>query len=163
MKLLYLARHAAAASSEDGISDLDRPLLDKGKKNAVEEGERLGRSIKKIELFISSPARRARDTASILASSFSYQSDKILINDILYEGSNPAEVLEILSSLNSKIRSVLLCGHIPLLQLTASELTEEFSNPLPPCGIVGIALNTNHWNDIKKSDGKLIYYNYPGK
>ena len=63
MKTLLLIRHAKSSWDDPGLSDYERPLNDRGKKDAPMMAERLYERGIKIDAFISSPARRARKTA----------------------------------------------------------------------------------------------------
>ena len=67
MKDLLLLRHAKSSWEDSELSDFERPLNGRGKRDAP----RIGKLILKEKLtphfIISSPALRARDTADIVA------------------------------------------------------------------------------------------------
>lgn len=66
-KKLLLIRHAKSDWTEIGLKDFDRPLNERGLKNALEMGQRI--YIKQLipSKIISSPAVRAFSTAQIFA------------------------------------------------------------------------------------------------
>ena len=63
MKTLLLIRHAKSSWDDPGLSDYERPLNERGKKDAPAMAEKLYERGIKIDAFVTSPARRARKTA----------------------------------------------------------------------------------------------------
>ncbi len=64
MKTLIIIRHAKSSWANLGQNDEERPLNERGKKDAPEMAKRLKERGLKIDRFISSPARRAKKTAT---------------------------------------------------------------------------------------------------
>ena len=60
MKTLYLVRHAKSSWDDPGMPDRDRPLEERGERDAAKMGERWSRRHVKPQLILSSPAVRAR-------------------------------------------------------------------------------------------------------
>jgi phosphohistidine phosphatase len=60
MKTLLLIRHAKSSWNEPGLSDFERPLNDRGKKDAPEMAERLKEKGLKIDLIVSTKAVKVR-------------------------------------------------------------------------------------------------------
>ena len=77
MKQLLLIRHAKSDWNDASLSDFDRPLNNRGKTDAPVMAKRLLDKKVKIDLFISSPAKRAKKTASIFAKEYDIKKDKI--------------------------------------------------------------------------------------
>lgn len=67
MKTLYLVRHAKSSWNDPDIDDFDRPLNKRGKINAPEMAQRMVERGELPNLIISSPAKRARSTAKMMA------------------------------------------------------------------------------------------------
>jgi len=63
MKTLLLIRHAKSSRDDIALPDKDRPLDERGKRDAPKMGERLAKRDVKPDLILSSPARRALTTA----------------------------------------------------------------------------------------------------
>ena len=62
MKSLLLLRHAKSSWKDVSLSDFDRPLNDRGRKAAQLIGKELAKHKPPIDLIVSSPAVRARQT-----------------------------------------------------------------------------------------------------
>jgi hypothetical protein len=61
MKTLFLIRHAKSSWDDTALPDKDRPLGDRGRRDAPKMGKRLAKRDVKPDLILSSPARRAHD------------------------------------------------------------------------------------------------------
>lgn len=85
MRTLYFVRHGESEHNVDGLfaGDTNTPLTARGIDQAKQGGEKakhLG-----IDLIISSPLARAYDTAKIMAQQMGYETDKIMLSDLLKE------------------------------------------------------------------------------
>ena len=87
------------------LRTMERPLSDRGKRDAPRMGKRLAKRDVRIDLILSSPARRAIKTARILADQLEYQRKDIVIDDRLYPGTANA-LLEIVRGLGGKWDSI---------------------------------------------------------
>jgi probable phosphoglycerate mutase len=86
MKKIYYVRHGESESNLKEIfsGGIDNPnLTKKGREQAAAAGKTL--KDKGIQLVVSSPLIRARDTAEIIAGEIGYDKNKIVFNDLLIE------------------------------------------------------------------------------
>ena len=67
MKIVILVRHAKSSWENMYLSDHDRPLNPRGKRDAPEMGSRLKKKNINPSLMLSSTAKRARITAKKIA------------------------------------------------------------------------------------------------
>ena len=72
MKTLYIIRHAKSSWENPTMSDLDRPLNERGKRDAPRMGKRLKEKAIHPTVLISSPAKRAFGTAKRIAEVLGY-------------------------------------------------------------------------------------------
>src|SRR5436189_490239 len=86
MKTLFLIRHAKSSWDDTALPDKDRPLNDRGKRDALKMGKRLAKRDVKPDLILSSPARRALRTAEVVAKKLDYKRKHIVGDDRLYAG-----------------------------------------------------------------------------
>ncbi|MDP2894669.1 MAG: histidine phosphatase family protein, partial [Sulfurimonas sp.] len=73
MKKLYIIRHAKSSRSDETLEDFERPLNKRGKENAPMMGERLKEKGIMPGIIISSPAKRAKTTAEVIAKEIGYK------------------------------------------------------------------------------------------
>lgn len=86
MKKIYFVRHGESKANSEGIAagaEFDSPLTTKGEAQAKKMGEVL--KDKKVDLIISSPLKRALDTAKIIALEIGYEPKQIITNQIFIE------------------------------------------------------------------------------
>src|SRR5437763_1654347 len=83
MKTLFLIRHAKSSWPDPALPDKDRPLGDRGRRDARKMGKRLAKRDVKPDLILSSPARRALKTARIIAKKLDYKRKDIVAADRL--------------------------------------------------------------------------------
>ena len=85
MKTIYLVRYATAGKGKPKSPDRKRVLSKKGKNEAVQMAKKLKKNGMLPDLLISSPAKRAIQTARVFAGIFKYPKDRIVLNKTLYE------------------------------------------------------------------------------
>jgi len=162
MKKIVLIRHAKSSWDNSGLDDFERPLNPRGMKDAPEMSNILIEKIQKPDLIITSSAVRALTTANFFASAFNYPEENIIKDKTIYLASRQ-KVLEIVSKIDSKNDLIFLIGHNPTITELASFLSNATIDNLPTCAAVGIEFETNKWENISKSNSKLIFFEYPKK
>jgi len=112
MKPLFLIRHAKSSWDDTALPDKDRPLDDRGKRDAPKMGERLAKRDVKPDLILSSPAMRALTTAEIIAKKLDYKLKDIVVDDRLYAG-EADDLLNVIHKLGDKLERVMLLATTP--------------------------------------------------
>lgn len=134
MNNVLLLRHAKSSHGARDITDFDRPLAPRGKKDAA----RMGRFLKKLDLkprkVISSPARRARQTVEIFLEA-GVGRLPITWNDEFYNGTAD-DYLTALHAANKSNQAVLLVGHNPAIERAASRICGNGSVHMPAGALV---------------------------
>ncbi len=151
-KTLHIVRHGKALQSSGSISDIDRPLAEKGILNNIMMAKRLKSHYSVPDLIISSPAERALHTAHIFARLLEYSSAKVQVDDTLYMKGEDA-MLEIIENLPDEINSVMLVGHNPDQSYLAGMFLPSIIN-IPTSGVVSVHFETNHWDAIGHANAK---------
>lgn len=157
-KTLYLVRHAKSSWKFPDLSDFERPLNSRGKRDAPFMGELLAKQNILPDLIISSPAKRAISTAEIIAGKIGYNFDSIVHESDLYLASS-GTIVEILAQLNSE-NSVMIFGHNPGLTVFNNLISDKYIENIPTCGIVALKLH-NGWKEIKPKTAVQIFFDFP--
>lgn len=160
MKKLYLIRHAKSDWSNPALDDFDRPLNNRGKKNASLIGRLLHKKDIHPDLIISSPAYRARETTRKIAKKISYKNE-IMYNENIYESSLKT-ILEIVNFIEDEYDEVFIVGHNPGLNMLAFYLI-DFNDNLPTVGVLEIEFDCESWREVNKKNAKLVSFEYPKK
>ncbi len=147
MKTLHIVRHGKALQDYQSISDIDRPLVEKGICNNIAIATRIKEKFDTPELIISSPAARTLHTAHIFARVLNYPSGKVQVDDALYMNGEDA-ALDILYGLPDHIHSVMLVGHNPDFSYLANMFIRPITRSLPTSGVASIFFDATEWKDI---------------
>jgi phosphohistidine phosphatase len=157
-RLICLVRHGKAAPKDVGLSDLERSLVLDG----ISESARVARSLnlKRIpfDLFMSSPADRALETAHIFAEYLGYPVLKIQIVPALYEDSSPTGLIAAVKKLGDRIGRVALFGHNPHFAGLATHLIPELDREIAKGGAMGISTKIRTWSQLRKGCGRFEFY-----
>jgi phosphohistidine phosphatase len=160
MKTLIIIRHAKSSWANIGQDDKERPLNERGKKDAPEMAKRLKDRDLKIDLFASSPAKRAKRTANYFAEEFNTKKDDILIIDELY-GAGVQNFYNVIHSLKDKYNTVALFSHNPGITEFVNTLTNEHIDNMPTCAVFAVNIHTDKWASIKDSSTAFLFFDYP--
>jgi phosphohistidine phosphatase len=161
MKTLFLIRHAKSSWGDTALPDKDRPLDDRGKRDAPKMGKRLAKRDVKPDLILSSPAMRALTTAEIIAKKLDYKLKDIVLDDRLYAG-EADDLLNVIHKLGDKLERVMLFGHNPEVTELAHRLSSEITH-MPTCAVAEFTFATKSWSDIGKAKLAKVALDYPKK
>ena len=152
MKTLYILRHAKSSWDNPLLADFERPLNKRGLEAAPFMGEVIYKNRFKPELFLSSPAKRAKQTA-VLVREVGAIEPEIRFDERIYEAS-PQMLAQIVTELGEEADSVLLVGHNPGLEGLIRYLTGE-TQPMPTAALAVIDLNVETWAETTAESGTL--------
>lgn len=160
MKALYLIRHAKSSWEDDRLTDFERPLNERGKKDAPRMAKRMKEREIHPDLMITSPAKRANRTCREFAKILNFPKSSIQEEEKLYHA-NPETILNLVRNLKDKHDVVLLFGHNPGLTEFAEWITGETLLNIPTCGMVGIKLKIKNWKDVDPKNSKMMFFDFP--
>src|ERR1700737_1894767 len=161
METLFLIRHAKSSWGDMALADKDRPLDDRGKRDAPKMGKRLATRGVKPDLILSSLAMRALATAEIIAKKLDYKLKDIVVDDRLYAG-GADDLLNVIHELGDKLERVMLFGHNPEFTELAHRLSSEITH-MPTCAIAEFTFNAKSWSNIGKAKVAKVALDYPKK
>jgi phosphohistidine phosphatase len=152
MKTLFVLRHAKSSWDNADLSDFDRPLNERGLRAAPLMGGVMKKNQFQPDVIVSSPAKRAKETAVLVKEAANFAAD-IRFDERIYEASL-ARLLEVVAEQNEDINSILLVGHNPGFEGLVRFLTGE-SQPMPTAALAVIDLDSDKWNNLSPASGKL--------
>lgn len=161
-KTLYLVRHAKSSWVNPSYSDFDRPLNERGQRDAPEMGRRLKVSGISPEIIICSPARRAVETLDLMNREMGVATDVIFMQKRIYEASTET-LLDIIQAIDNSCDSAMLVGHNPSMTWLAAGLTGTDIQNLPTCSVVTVSLDSHLWIQAGTCSAELQNLDYPKK
>lgn len=142
-------RHGKSSWAESGQRDFDRPLKNRGVKEAALVAEELTTQEIRPDLIISSPANRAKSTAILVAEGLKYPLEKIELEQVIY-GAGLYDILKLVGQTPDMASTIMLFGHNP----TFTDVANHFGIPmfnLPTCGCIGFDLDIEQWKDVNSA------------
>lgn len=160
MKHLTLLRHAKSSWSDTGLADIRRPLADRGRRDAPLMGRRLAAHGLRPDLLLTSPAKRAEQTADLIEPAFGAAPER-LTDARLYHAS-PGEILSVLADTEDRFGDVIVVAHNPGLTLLANMMLPDLKlTNLPTSGAIAINCDTASWRTIDDARFSLNFHDTP--
>lgn len=160
LKTLILVRHAKSSWSNLGLADFDRPLNDRGKTDAPEMANKTKDRGIKIDLFLSSPAKRAKKTARFFMDEYDVNKKHLVLIPTLYEA-GITDFYNAIALIDAKFDTVAIFSHNPGITDFANQLTGYHVGNMPTCGVFAVSLESKKWDDFKDVGKEFIFFDFP--
>lgn len=165
---LMLLRHAKSSLAEAGQEDSDRPLNDRGRLAATAVGRYMASNDLVPQLVLCSPARRARETWSLVAGELKTP-PTILIAPEIYDFGDGKALMDCLRRKAGAAHSVSLVGHNPSIGRLAQSLAgagdkklrERLQTKYPTAGLAVISFDLDNWEPLTAGAGTLRHFVTP--
>lgn len=160
MKSLLLVRHAKSSWDSPMMMDFDRPLNDRGNKDAPMMAKRLLEKNVEINAFVTSNAVRALTTARYFHQAYNAKKDQLIENQDLYNAS-PEVFFKVIAQLDNKYNSVAIFSHNPGITQIVNLLQVAKVDEMPTCAVFGVRADIKSWKDFKSSHKQFWLFDYP--
>ena len=158
-RTLILLRHAKSDGKQPGLTDHDRPLNGRGRRNAPRMGTHIEQLAIPIDLILASTAVRVRQTLESMQAQWQRLDPPVRLVAELYMAS-PRQILELLGGVENPLRHVMVIGHNPGLE----ELAEQLSGTrvdFPTAGVAVFETTAATWARACQSTWKMVHYCRP--
>ena len=123
-------------------------------------GKRLSLASVSFDLMLCSTAKRARKTARLIAKEVGYKKEDIVHTSHIYTYSL-MDLIGLIRDVDEQVNSCALVGHNHVITECAEWLTGRAIVNIPTSGIVAIEFQINHWNDVDRENGRMLFFDYP--
>ncbi len=152
MKTLFILRHAKSSWENPDWADFERPLNSRGLDAARFIGALVYERSLSPQIIVSSPAKRAKQTA-VLVKEIAEIPKPIIFDERIYEAS-PLTLFNLIREFDEKYESVLIVGHNPGFENLVRMLTGETVS-MPTAALAKINLGIEKWSEIETDSNKL--------
>lgn len=153
MKTLLILRHAKSSWDNARLTDHERPLNTRGRRDAPRMGRLLRDEDLVPDLIVTSSAERAYATAELVALSCDYEDDIVVTRDLYHAGAE--DYVEFLCELGGDHAVILVVGHNPGLEELVTSLTDE-QERIPTAALAQVMLPIERWEELRDdTDGVL--------
>lgn len=153
---LVLLRHGKSDWSA-GASDLHRPLMPRGRRQAAEAGRWLADTMPAPDLAVVSPAQRARSTWDLAAAELASPVSE-RIDERVYAASATA-LMDLVRDLPDAVLTAVLVGHNPGLEDLVSALTGRWVTM--PTACLAVVVLPGSWSEAGRLHAELTAYGRP--
>ncbi|MFY7838967.1 MAG: SixA phosphatase family protein [Lacibacter sp.] len=160
MKSLFLIRHAKSSWDSPDQNDFDRPLNERGIKDAPGMAQKLFDRNVQIDAFLCSPAVRAKQTCEYFSKVFGKAKEEIQFLSQLYLP-EPSVFEETITSLPGNINAVAIVSHNNGITEFANGLTNAKIDNMPTCCIFAVKIDTEDWSKFAKAKRQFWFVDYP--
>lgn len=163
MHSLYLLRHAKSSWDDPTLTDHERPLAPRGRRDAKLIAKHLRRAGGDPELVLCSSAVRTRETLELLRPALAGAT--VMVEEELY-GASAEDLLARVRVVPDPVASVLLIGHNPGLHelalslATAGDELERLELKFPTAALATLVLTTT-WSRLAPAGATLEAYVVP--
>ena len=156
MKNLILIRHAKS-SWEAPLKDIDRPLEQRGIKEAHLVAANCIKYIPSVFVMLSSTAKRASETALIFAQTILYPVESIIFKEELYTF-DENQLEKVIKSSNNVFENIILFGHNEAITNFVNKFGDIFVDNVRTSGFVSLEFDIDNWKNISKGKIKKIIF-----
>jgi phosphohistidine phosphatase len=155
MRTIYLLRHAKSSWRDETLADVDRPLSKRGRQAAKAMRDHLAEQRILPAQILCSPARRTRDTLTLVQEAFPAAVPVRFERGIYL--ADPQTLLRRLRRLSESLTSVMVVGHNPGLELLALMLSQGRDNDhrrdlavkFPTCALAVLGSDADQWTEVR--------------
>lgn len=159
---IVLLRHAKADWPQ--VADHDRPLAERGRRDAPKAGRWLAGAGVTPELTLCSTARRCRETWKLVAPELPRR-PRTVYDERLYEASL-GELIAVVNGVDDEIRDLMLVGHNPGIHALAEALGGEADGDTRarmnrggfPTAAMAVLSLTGTWKSVEHGACRLVAY-----
>ncbi len=155
-----IVRHAKSSWDDPSLSDHDRPLNHRGKRDAPIMAQKVKTLFGTPDLLVSSTANRAFTTAKVFRKEMELSKSQLQSKSSLYHASED-DVLEVISMLDDSVQYALIFGHNPTMTYLGNSFKGDMIDNVPTCGVVMMESTASTWLDMNTSNTKRIQFIYP--
>jgi phosphohistidine phosphatase len=162
MKHILIIRHAKSSWAEIGQRDFDRPLNERGLRDAPEMAKRLVNKNISIDLFISSEAKRALTTSKLMMKEMKMREDQLIVKKDLYHAP-PSVILSSIQQSNDQFDSIAIVCHNPGITEFANIIQGLSIDNVPTCGMLALQSDVAEWEEVSIKNLFFDFFDYPKK
>lgn len=158
MKKLYLVRHAKSSWDDYSLMDEERPLNERGKRDAPVMAQLISDRHPGIQSLVTSPAKRALATAKVFRKTLKLGKKQMEKDARLYLAT-PSAILSVVKNLADELDQVAIFGHNPGMTDFLNRYSNGFVDNVPTCGVARIDFDVASWKDVEQ--GTMAFFYYP--
>ncbi|MGB3770110.1 MAG: histidine phosphatase family protein [Rhodococcus sp. (in: high G+C Gram-positive bacteria)] len=155
-RTLVLMRHGKSSYPDD-VDDHDRPLDERGRRQAAKAGEWIAEHVGTVDSVICSTATRTRQTLEQTGIT-----GEVRFESSVYGGS-PDDIIGEISGADPSATVVMVVGHAPGIPFTALELADDADSESAqwirsgyPTSALAVLEVSGEWSELSRGGARLV-------
>ena len=157
MKTLYIVRHGKSSWKDLDLTDMERPLKQRGVKNVTTLGKILSKDRLKPNQILTSPAKRALDTAEIVHQCLHLKKAQFVVNSDLYD-CDFAALYRLVTELDDDLKRIMIVGHEPTLSSFVNHFLQNPLEKLVTASLTTMKFGVGSWREITPTETISVYH-----
>lgn len=153
-RTLILLRHAKSCWKDPALTDMERPLNKRGRRDASAMAPRLKEYGATFDSIFASPARRCRETIARMLLALPAQDTQLTFDHRFYTFERKG-LVQAIRELDNGIEEVLIVGHNPALHDTLCWLSGEALAEFSTCAAAQLHFNLPRWQKLQAGCGRM--------
>lgn len=153
MKTVYVVRHAKS-SWEFDVIDHERPLNERGLKEAPIVATHIAEKMEKPQLLLSSDALRAKTTALFFAKAYDIPEKDIVLDHKLYDFAGQ-DLVKVILDCDDAVDCVMIFGHNNAMTNFVNVYGDKQIDNVATAAFTALTFDIDKWSDL--SLGKTLY------
>ena len=155
---LIVMRHAKSSWADEGQPDHERPLNERGMRDAPRVARRIGELGWQPQLLLSSDARRTRETSRLMLSLWEDGIEATFLPSLYLAG--PETLRTAISDVSDEVEVLLVMGHNPGWEQVVQRLSREYV-VMKTATAALLEANNASWAEAFEVEWKLSDVIYP--
>ncbi len=153
-------RHAKSSWAQPGLSDHQRPLNERGLRDAPIMARKLLDVQPDLQMILSSDSQRTRMTSSYFIEAYELPQESVVYTPQLYHP-RLADVYRVIGEVPDHIDKIAVIGHNPCWTEILQDVSDGTILNVPTCGIGVVDYDVQTWSAVSGHIGTLRSYIYP--
>lgn len=162
LRTLTLLRHAKSSWKNPVLSDIERPLNKRGRRDADAMAQRMVEHGATFTTVFASPARRSRETLARMLLALPAQDATITFDQAFYTFERDG-LISALKHLDDELQDVMVVGHSPAIDETIQWLCGEALTTFPTAACAQLTITLPHWKKLHEGCAELMWWLTPEK
>jgi phosphohistidine phosphatase len=164
VKTLLLMRHAKSSWGDESLPDFERPLNERGKRDALRIGRELLARDAVPDAIISSTAVRAVETTGLVCDGLEIDVQNTVQFEKHLYGADSDRILETVNQISDRCSRALIVGHNPGMQDLVTRLIGEWlPEGMKTATVACIRFDVQKWSRASDGGGTLEWMLYPSQ
>jgi len=162
LRTLTLLRHAKSSWKDPALTDIERPLNKRGRRDARAMAHRIVEHGATLTTIFASPARRSRETLTRILLTLPAQDTSITVDQAFYTFECDA-LVNAIRSFDDNLQDVMIIGHNPALEEAITWMTGTTLSCFPTTACAQLTLTLSSWKKLQPGCADLMWLLTPEK